>query len=108
MYKEDGFTYLEEQDMDVLAAATMDEAKHRLSNDYTLLWEAVGPDALPSDAEQAQDLEDKIAAALVADDHTELGRLIANMALEYGLKCCHHEILDDWENYIDETFVRHG
>ena len=49
MYKEDGFTYLEEQDMDVLAAATMDEAKHRLAHDYTLLWEAVGSDALPSD-----------------------------------------------------------
>ena len=103
MYKEDGFTYLEEHDMDVLAAATMDEAKHRLSNDYKLLWDAVCPDTLPSDTEQAQDLEDKIAAALVADDHTELGRLIANMALEYAFRCCHEQIIDDWQNFLEEV-----
>ena len=108
MYKEDGLTYLEEQDLDVLEQATLDEAKHRLYNNRALLWEAIGPDALPRDAEESKQLEDAIASALVDGTHAELGRLVANMALEYGFKCCHDEILDDWENYIDETFIRHG
>jgi len=108
MYKEDGHYYLEEHDMDVLETATMEEARHRLANDYSLLWEAIGPDALPSDAEESQDLEDKIATALVENDYTELGRLVANMALEYAFKCCHAQIVDDWEAYIDKAEATHG
>jgi len=103
MYKEDGLTYLEDHDLDVLEQATLDEARHRLYNDRALLWEALGPDALPTDAEQATKLEDAIAAALVDGTHAELGRLIANMALEYAFKCCHDQICDDWERYIDEV-----
>lgn len=101
MYKEDGCTYLEEHDMDVLETATMEEARHRLANDYTLLWEAISPNALPSDAEQATKLEDAIAAALVDDAYEELGRLVSNMALEYAFRCCHDQIVDDWERYIE-------
>ena len=103
MYKEDGLTYLEDHDMDVLEQATLDEARHRLYNDRALLWEALGPDALPTDKEQAEKLEEAIAAALVDGAHAELGRLVANMALEYGFSCCHDQIIDDWENYIDEV-----
>lgn len=103
MYKEDGFTYLEEHDMDVLESATLDEAKNRLGNDISLLWEALGPDALPRDAEQAKALEDKIATALVNDDYTKLGRLMAGMATEYAFKCCHAQIIDDWQNYLEEV-----
>lgn len=103
MYKEDGLTYLEDHDLDVLEQATLDEARHRLYHDRALLWEALGPDALPTEAEQAKKLEDAIAAALVDNKHAELGRLVANMALEYGFRCCHDQIVDDWERYIDEV-----
>ena len=103
MYKEDGLTYLEDHDLDVLEQATLDEARHRLYHDRALLWEALGPDALPTDAEQAKKLEDAIASALVDNKHAELGRLVANMALEYGFRCCHDQICDDWERYIDEV-----
>ena len=103
MYKEDGLTYLEEHDMDVLEQATLDEAKHRLYNNRALLWEAIGPDALPRDAEQSKQLEDAIASALADGTHAELGRLVANMAIEYAFKCCHDEILDDWQNYLEEV-----
>ena len=103
MYKEDGLTYLEDHDLDVLEQATLDEAKHRLYNNRALLWEAIGPDALPRDAEESKQLEDAIASALVDGTHAELDRLVANMALEYAFKCCHDEILDDWQNYLEEV-----
>ena len=103
MYKEDGLTYLEDHDLDVLEQATLDEAKHRLYNNRALLWEAIGADALPRDAEESKQLEDAIASALVDGTHAELGRLVANMALEYAFKCCHDEILDDWQNYLEEV-----
>lgn len=103
MYKEDGLTYLEDHDLDVLDQATLDEARHRLYNDRALLWEALGPDALPTDAEQAKTLEEAIASALVDGEHAELGRLIGNMAIEYGFKCCHDQIVDDWENFLVDT-----
>ena len=102
MYKEDGLTYLEDHDLDVLDQATLDEARHRLYHDRALLWEALGADALPTDAEQSKQLEDAIASALVDGTHAELGRLVANMAIEYAFKCCHDEILDDWQNYLEE------
>jgi hypothetical protein len=108
MYKEDGRTYLEDHDLDVLEAATMEEARHRLYNDRSLLWEALGPDALPNDSEQAKALEDAIAAALVDGTHAELGKLVANMALEYAFRCCHDQIVDDWERYVDDTEARYG
>ena len=103
MYKEDGLTYLEDDDLDVLERAAYDEARHRLYNDRALLWEALGPDGLPRDIAQAKKLEEAIAAALHEGEHEELGRLLANMALEYAFSCCHDQIIDDWENYLDEV-----
>ena len=103
MYKEDGRVYFEDNDLDVLEQATLDEARHRLYNDRALLWEALGPDALPRETEQSKALEDAIASALVDGTHAELGRLVANMAIEYAFKCCHEEILDDWQNYLEEV-----
>ena len=103
MYKEDNRVYFSDHDWDVLEEATFDEAKYRLQNDRMLLWESIGPDALPREAEQSKALEDAIASALVDGTHAELGRLVANMAIEYAFKCCHEEILDDWQNYLEEV-----
>lgn len=102
MYKEDGLTYLEDHELDVLERATLDEARHRLYNDRALLWEALGPDALPNDPAQSKRLEDAVAAALVDGDNVELGRLLANMALEFAFKSCHDQILDDWQRYVGD------
>lgn len=104
MYKEDGLIYLEDHDYDVLNAATFEEAKHRLANDSKLLWEALGVDALPNDLGETARIESEIALALVSDRYEELGRLLSNLALEYVFKCCHEEILSDWEDYIDNGY----
>ena len=103
MYKEDNRVYFSDHDWDVLEQATFDEAKHRLQNDRMLLWESIGPDALPNDIEESKRIESAIAAALADDDYAELGRLVSNMALEYAFKCCHAQIVDDWQNYLEEV-----
>ena len=84
MYKEDGRVYFEDNDLDVLEQATLDEARHRLYNDRALLWEALGPDALPREAEQSKALEDAIASALVDGTHAELGRLSCTLTIATG------------------------
>ena len=67
MHIEDGRVYFDAHDEDVLNNATLQEAKHRLEGDRRLLWEAIGPDALPKDPIEADDLETDIATALVSD-----------------------------------------
>lgn len=105
MHIEDGRVYFNAHDEDVLNNATLQEAKHRLEGDRRLLWEAIGPDALPSDPIDADNLEMDIAAALVSDDFETLGRLVSAMALEYAFRSCHDQIVDDWqEHFRDDDY----
>jgi len=68
---------LSDHEVGVLEEATRDEAAHRLCNNSQLLWEALGPDALPRDERLAVDLEREIAFCIVHDRYEKLGRMLA-------------------------------
>lgn len=105
--EEDGI-YLDDEDLDVLDKAALAEAKDRLCNDLSLMWEALGPDALPTDVKIAHNLEQDIATALVSSDYERLGRLLAGMATTYAFGLVYEQIADDWEDYIDTDDIRTG
>lgn len=107
-YREDTGVYLEDEDLDVLDKAALAEAKHRLCNDLSLMWEALGPDALPREVGTAHNLEQDIATALVSSDYERLGRLMAGMATTYAFGLVYEQIADDWEDYIDADDIRTG
>ena len=94
---------LSDHEVGVLEEATRDEAAHRLCNNSQLLWEALGPDALPRDERLAVDLEREIAFCVVNAHYEKLGRLLAGMAMSYSYRCAEHEINDDWAAYIRLT-----
>ena len=68
---------LSDHEVGVLEEATRDEAAHRLCNNPQLLWEALGPDALPRDERLAVDLEREIAFCVVNAHYEKLGCLQA-------------------------------
>jgi len=94
---------LSDHEVGVLEEATRDEAAHRLCNNSQLLWEALGPDALPRDERLAVDLEREIAFCVVNAHYEKLGRLLAGMAMSYSYRCAEDEINDDWAAYIRLT-----
>lgn len=94
---------LSDHEVGVLEEATREEAAHRLCNNSQLLWEALGPDALPRNERLAVDLEREIAFSVVNAHYEKLGRLLAGMAMSYAYRCAEDEINDDWANYIRLT-----
>ena len=94
---------LSDHEVGVLEEATREEAAHRLCNNSQLLWEALGPDALPRNERLAVDLEREIAFCVVSSHYEKLGRLLAGMAMSYAYRCAESEIGDDWANYIRLT-----
>ena len=94
---------LSDHEVGVLEDATREEAAHRLCNNSQLLWEALGPDALPRDERLAVDLEREIAFCVVNAHYEKLGRMLAGMAMSYSYRCAEDEINDDWANYIRLT-----
>tara|TARA_R110000764_G_scaffold141176_1_gene229334 strand:- start:39 stop:377 length:339 start_codon:yes stop_codon:yes gene_type:complete len=94
---------LSDHEVGVLEEATRDEAAHRLCNNSQLLWEALGPDALPRDERLAVDLEREIAFCVVNAHYEKLGRLLAGMAMSYAYRSAEDEINDDWAAYIRLT-----
>ena len=94
---------LSDHEVGVLEEATREEAAHRLCNNSQLLWEALGPDALPNNQRLAVDLEREIAFCVVNAHYEKLGRLLAGMAMSYAYRCAEDEINDDWANYIRLT-----
>jgi len=94
---------LSDHEVGVLEEATREEAAHRLCNNSQLLWEALGPDALPRDERLAVDLEREIAFCIVHDRYEKLGRMLAGQAMSYAYRCAEDEINDDWANYIRLT-----
>ena len=91
-----------DDEVGALENATLQESRHRLLNNTTLLWEAIGPDALPKDETAASNLETAIASALVEEDYELLGRLVTGLALTYVYEITRDEIYDDWERYVNE------
>jgi hypothetical protein len=91
-----------DDEVGALENATLQESRHRLLNNTTLLWEAIGPDALPKDETAASNLEAAIASALVEEDYELLGRLVTGLALTYVYEITRDEIYDDWERYVNE------
>jgi len=91
-----------DDEVGALENATLQESRHRLLNNTTLLWEAIGPDALPKDETAATNLETAIASALVEEDYELLGRLVTGLALTYVYEITRDEIYDDWERYVNE------
>tara|TARA_R110002073_G_scaffold5425_2_gene33415 strand:+ start:961 stop:1299 length:339 start_codon:yes stop_codon:yes gene_type:complete len=94
---------LSDHEVGVLEEATRDEAAHRLCNNSQLLWEALGPDALPRDERLSRDLERELAFCIVHDRYEKLGRMLAGMALSYAYRSAESEINDDWAAYIRLT-----
>ena len=91
-----------DDEVGALENATLQESRHRLLNNTTLLWEAIGPDALPKDETAASNLETAIASALVEEDYELLGRLVTGLALTYVYEITRDEIYADWERYVNE------
>lgn len=91
-----------DDEVGALENATLQESRHRLLNNTGLLWEAIGPDALPKDETAATTLEAAIASALVEEDYELLGRLVTGLALTYVYEITRDEIYDDWERFVNE------
>jgi len=95
---------LSDHEVGVLEEATREEAAHRLCNDSQLLWEALGPDALPINNERiVKDIERELAFCVVNAHYEKLGRMLAGMAMSYAYRLAEGEINDDWAAYIRLT-----